>query len=118
MSNLPVNLGRKDKVIRSGGDPIRDGFLGRQAVPDAIQFDSVEASRVVSEKIRLFEPWRIETVRSLPRLVGVPGKSDISVRHPSLSVVLQSIVPNVEGDWQALRRRYPKYFWQEPRSHN
>src|SRR5689334_15491974 len=109
-------------MIRSQRNPIGHRYVGGKPIPAAVQFHSVEASRVVSEKVRSSKARRIKAIRSLPWCIGIAGKSYVAVCHPSLSSVLQSIVPNVREDseayGQAIRLKYPRRSWPEPRSHN
>src|SRR5262245_15868566 len=51
MGDLPVNFWCKGEVISSQRNPFSYRFFGREAIPDAVQFNGVIASGVVAEKL-------------------------------------------------------------------
>ena len=71
MGDLPVHLRGKEKVRRRGSEPIGHGFLRRETIPEAVQFNGVVARRVIPEKSRLLEIRRVKPIRSLPGFVRI-----------------------------------------------
>jgi hypothetical protein len=71
MGDLPVDLRGKEKARRRGSEPIGYGFLRRETIPEAVQFNGIVAGRVIPEKSRLLEIRRVKPIRSLPGFVRI-----------------------------------------------
>src|SRR5581483_11692297 len=79
MRDLAIGFRREHEALRRLLQPGLDRLLGRDAVPDAVQFDGREARRIRAQEVGLFQPGRIEPSLALPWRVREAGETDEDV---------------------------------------